>query len=65
MRVFIHHAVKKGVFSDFFLAQQQKEQAAVDALYDEIFLDAFLSMDDDLIDKSNYCRVVTNKLNDD
>jgi len=57
--------VKKGFFSDFFLAQQQKEQAAVDALYDEIFLDAFLSMDDDLIDKSNYCRVVTNKLNDD
>ena len=28
-------------------------------------LDAFLSQDDDLIDRSNYCRVVTAKLHDD
>lgn len=28
-------------------------------------MDAFLSMDDELIDKSNYCRVVSNKLSDD
>ena len=63
--MFVHHAVKEGIFTDFFQAQQQKESAAVDALFEEIFLDAFLSMDDELIDKSNYCRVVSNKLSDD
>lgn len=45
--------------------QERKEQAAVDALYDEIFLDAFISQDEDFINKSNYCNVVQNKLNDD
>jgi len=37
----------------------------VDALYDEIFLDAFISRDDSLIDKSHYCRAVNDKLADD
>lgn len=65
MRVFILRAVKEGIFSDFFLQQEQKEQVAVDALYDEIFLDAFISRDDSLIDKSHYCRAVNEKLADD
>lgn len=65
MRVFIHRAVKEGIFTDFFCMQERKEQAAVDALYDEIFLDAFISQDEDFINKSNYCNVVQNKLNDD
>ena len=47
------------------MLQEEKEQAAVDALYEEIFLDAFISQDDDQIDKSNYCRVVGLKLEDD
>ena len=65
VRVFILRAVKEGIFAEFFLQQEQKEQAAVDALYDEIFLDAFISQDDDLIDKNTYCNVVSQKLNDD
>lgn len=48
------------------MLQEKKEQAAVDALYDEIFLDAFISQENnDFIDKSKYCRVVRNKLQDD
>lgn len=58
VRIFIHRAVKEGVFSDFFQAQREKEQAAVDALFDEIFLDAFLNSDNDLIDKTQYNQVV-------
>ena len=60
MRTFIHHALKEGIFSEFFMVQEKKEQAAVDALYDEIFLDAFLNQADcdDKIDKSKYCQVV-------
>lgn len=65
MRVFIHRAVKEGVFSDFFRVQHEKELAAVDALFDEIFLDAFLCTDDDLMDRGQYCRVVSEKLGDD
>jgi hypothetical protein len=38
---------------------------AVDALYDEIFLDAFISGEDSLIDKQNYCNAVNTKLSDD
>ena len=37
----------------------------MDALYDEIFLDAFISQDDENIDKSTYCQVVSQKLHDD
>ena len=47
------------------MLQEQKEQAAVDALYDEIFLDAFISQDEDEINKSDYCRVVSLKVEDD
>jgi len=39
--------------------------AAVEALYEEIFLDAFISQDEDFINKTNYCRVLDQKLNDD
>ena len=44
-RVFIHKAVKEGVFESFFYQQEKKEKDAVDALYEEIFLDAFISSD--------------------
>lgn len=65
MRLFILRAVKEGIFSDFFLKQEQKEQVAVDALYDEIFLDAFISGEDSMIDRDNYCNAVNTKLSDD
>ena len=65
VRTFIHRALKEGIFTDFLMQQEQKEQAAVDALYEEIFLDAFISQENDLMDKSKYCRVVKNKLQDD
>ena len=65
VRTFIHRAVKEGIFTSFFMLQEQKEQAAVDALYDEIFLDAFISQDDDEINKSNFFRVVSDKVEDD
>ena len=65
MRVFILRAIKEGIFTDFFCQQEKKEQAAVDALFDEIFLDEFLSCDEDLISKNNFQRVVAIKLHDD
>ena len=35
------------------MLQEKKEQAAIDALYDEIFLDAFISYaENDLIEKN-------------
>ena len=71
VRVFISRAVQDGIFTDFFRQQDQKEQAAVDALYEEIFLDAFLSHEDDgshngmKLSKSVYENVVRQKLSDD
>ena len=48
------------------MLQEKKEMAAVDALYDEIFLDAFINYaENDLIDKSKYSLVVRNKIQDD
>lgn len=52
--MFILRAVKEGIFSDFFCQQEQKEKEAVDALYEEIFLDAFLSCDEEQINKNQY-----------
>ena len=65
VRVFILRAVKEGIFCDFFCLQEQKEQEAVDALFEEIFLDAFLSCDQDQIDRQCYTKVVQDKLHDD
>ena len=65
VRVFILIAVKEGIFADFFNSQEEKEHAAIDALFDEIFLDEFLQCDNDYLQKNNYIKVVQRKLGDD
>ena len=65
VRVFILIAVKEGIFADFFNRQEEKEHAAIDALFDEIFLDEFLQCENDFLQKNNYIKVVQRKLGDD
>ena len=40
-------------------------EEAVETLFDEIFLDAFVNQDDELISKEEYFNVVKMKLEDD
>lgn len=66
VRTFIHRALNEGIFSEFFTLQEKKEQAAVDALFDEIFLDAFIDdAENNVIDKKKYNLVVRAQIQDD
>ena len=58
IRVFILRAMQEGIFADFFQYQEEKEKAAIDALFNEIFIEEFQACDEDFIKKSNYIRVV-------
>ena len=65
MKIFILRALKEGIFSQFFRKQDKKVEEAVETLFDEIFLDAFVNSDNDLISKEEYTEIVTAKLDDD
>ena len=58
-------ALKEGIFTQFFRKQDKKLEEAVETLFDEIFLDAFVNQDDELINKEQYCNIVNDKLEDD
>ena len=65
VKIFILRALKEGIFTQFFRKQDKKLEEAVDTLFDEIFLDAFINHDDEIIDKEQYTNVVKDKLDDD
>ena len=65
VKIFILRALKEGIFSQFFRKQDKKVEEAVETLFDEIFLDAFVNSDNDLISKEEYTEIVTAKLDDD
>lgn len=65
VKIFILRALKEGIFSQFFRKQDKKVEEAVDTLFDEIFLDAFINQDDELISKQQFGEIVADKLDDD
>ena len=65
VKIFILRALKEGIFTQFFRKQDKKLEEAVETLFDEIFLDAFVNQDDELIAKEQYFNVVRMKLEDD
>ena len=63
MHTFILQLVKSDIFADFFLKQEQKQAEAVDALFTEIFQDAFIEASE--LGKEKFCYVIGEKLSDD
>ena len=63
MHTFLLQLVKSDIFADFFLKQEQKQAEAVDALFTEIFQDAFIEESE--LGREKFCYVIDEKLSDD
>ena len=60
---FIIESDERGVFDEFFDLQESRRQASVDALFEEIFLDAFI--DEEVLNEDQFSQVLASKLADD
>lgn len=49
VKALIATAVEAGVFELFFKIKEEKTEEAVEALFDEIFLDVFIDQDDEMV----------------
>ena len=65
MKLFILRTIKEGIFTEFFVTQENKINDAIDALYDEIFMDAFIDLDCEQLNREQYLEIVTEKVADD